>query len=160
MSGNHQGISHCLESGHLVVFTVVCYMRWAYWLCSCINYICLVLLYKPHVGSRSCTIGWIHFLIGWRKRQHELGFSFVKGQLLKISWPVKLWRDCVYFWALCSMYDSVAGFKKTCEFLSASLYVSKRGAYWDRLCRDVVGWLVGRWSSRACTVAKRCIMGL
>jgi len=32
------------------------------------------------------------------------------------------------------------------QFLSASLYVSKRGAYWDRLCRDVVGrWLVG-WS--------------
>ena len=27
-------------------------------------------------------------------------------------------------------------------FLSASLYVSKRGAYWDRLCCDVVGWLV------------------
>ena len=28
--------------------------------------------------------------------------------------------------------------------LSASLHVSKRGAYWDRLCRDVVGrWLVG-----------------
>jgi len=39
-------------------------------------------------------------------------------------------------------------------FLSASLYFSKRGAYWDRLCRDVVGWL-----SRACTVAKRCILG-
>jgi len=33
--------------------------------------------------------------------------------------------------------------------------LSKRGAYWDRLCRDVVGrWLVG-WLSRACTVAKR-----
>ena len=30
------------------------------------------------------------------------------------------------------------------SFLSASLYFSKRGAYWDRLCRDVVGrWLVG-----------------
>jgi len=30
---------------------------------------------------------------------------------------------------------------------------------WDRLCRDVVGrWLVGRWLSRACTVAKRCIL--
>ena len=41
-------------------------------------------------------------------------------------------------------------------FLSASLYFSKRGAYWDRLCRDVVG----RWLSRACTVAKRCILGL
>ena len=40
--------------------------------------------------------------------------------------------------------------------LSASLYVSKRGAYWDRLCHDVVG----RWLSRACTVAKRCILGL
>ena len=39
--------------------------------------------------------------------------------------------------------------------LSASIYFSKRGAYWDRLCRDVVGWL-----SRACTVAKRCILGL
>ena len=53
-----------------------------------------------------------------------------------------------------------------CTLLSASLYVSKRGAYWDRLCRDVVGrwlvcrWLVGRWLSRACTVAKRCILGL
>jgi len=41
------------------------------------------------------------------------------------------------------------------QFLSASLYVSKRGAYWDRLCHDVVGRL-----SRACTVAKRCILGL
>jgi len=45
------------------------------------------------------------------------------------------------------------------RFLSALLYVSKRGAYWDRLCRDVVGRLV-RWLSRACTVAKRCILGL
>ena len=42
------------------------------------------------------------------------------------------------------------------ELLSASLYFSKRVAYWDRLCRDVVG----RWLSRACTVAKRCILGL
>jgi len=41
-------------------------------------------------------------------------------------------------------------------FLSASLYFSKRGTYWDRLCRDVVGL----WLSHACTVAKRCILGL
>ena len=41
------------------------------------------------------------------------------------------------------------------SFLSTSLYFSKRGAYWDRLWHDVVGWL-----SRACTVAKRCILGL
>ena len=46
--------------------------------------------------------------------------------------------------------------KSPTYFLSASLYFSKRGAYWDRLCRDVVG----RWLSRACTVAKRCILGL
>ena len=45
-------------------------------------------------------------------------------------------------------------------FLSASLYFSKRGAYRDRLCRDVGRWLVGCWLSRACTVAKRCILGL
>jgi len=36
-----------------------------------------------------------------------------------------------------------------------SFLKSKRGAYWDRLCRDVVGRL-----SRTCTVAKRCILGL
>ena len=68
------------------------------------------------------------------------------------------------------MIFSVAVFLSALVLLSASLYVSKRGAYWDRLCRDVVGrwlvgWLVGRWSlvgwlSRACTVAKRCILGL
>jgi len=28
------------------------------------------------------------------------------------------------------------------HFLSASLYFSKRGTYWDRLCRDVICWLV------------------
>jgi len=51
-----------------------------------------------------------------------------------------------------------------CSFLSASLDVSKRGAYWDRLSWHrwllVVGWLVIGWLSRACTVAKRCILGL
>jgi len=38
----------------------------------------------------------------------------------------------------------------TISFLSASLYVSKRGAYGDRLCRDVVGrWLVVGCHARA-----------
>jgi len=32
--------------------------------------------------------------------------------------------------------------KSQTHFLSASLYFSKRGTYWDRLCRDVVGRLV------------------
>ena len=55
---------------------------------------------------------------------------------------------CCIFCLLLVLYDV--------EFLSASLYFCKRGAYSDRLCRDVVG----RWLSRACTVAKRCILGL
>ena len=37
------------------------------------------------------------------------------------------------------------------SFLSASLYVSKRCAYWDRLCRDVVGrWSLVGWSLVGC----------
>ena len=36
-----------------------------------------------------------------------------------------------------------AAVRENGDFLSASLYFSKRGAYWDRLCREVVGrWLV------------------
>ena len=74
-----------------------------------------------------------------------------------------LWRK-----AACARYVTlryVTAWLCEASLLSASLYVSKRGAYWDRLCRDVVGsWLVGRWLvgwlSRACTVAKRCILGL
>ena len=43
-----------------------------------------------------------------------------------------------FFSAPLCLYNSQHG-----EFLSASLYFSKRGAYWNRLCRDVVGrWLV------------------
>jgi len=38
-------------------------------------------------------------------------------------------------------HHSRSGTYRVC-FLSASLYFSKRGAYWDRLCRDVAGWLV------------------
>jgi len=34
--------------------------------------------------------------------------------------------------------------------LSASLYVSKRGAYWDRLCRDVVRWSLVGWLVVGC----------
>ena len=40
-----------------------------------------------------------------------------------------------------------------CVLLSASLYFSKRGAYWDRLCRDVVGrWSLVGWSLVGCHV--------
>jgi len=57
------------------------------------------------------------------------------------------------YWSPTSEFDTALALLLL--LLSASLYVSKRGAYWDRLCRDVVGRL-----SRACTVAKRCILGL
>jgi len=80
------------------------------------------------------------------------------------------WRTCYLYWQLFSrrharrranvLETSTHGAgdcKSPCwTFLSASLYFSKRGAYRDRMCRDVVG----RWLSRACTVAKRCILGL
>jgi len=43
-----------------------------------------------------------------------------------------------------SFIDGQIYFILLMNFLSASLYFSKRGSYWDRLCRDVVGrWLVG-----------------
>ena len=90
-----------------------------------------------HVGPGECyyQIGPISFLAGWCKSDLNQGqFGFVRFSCLGL---------------LC------------CVLLSALLYVSKRGAYCDRLCRDIVGrWLVGRWLSRACTVAKRCILGL
>ena len=40
-------------------------------------------------------------------------------------------------------HKNITACMRLLSFLSASLYFSKRGAYWDRLCRDVVGrWLV------------------
>jgi len=55
------------------------------------------------------------------------------------------WLDCgngcseVYSVEFCLLCTWRPGTCRTAAFLSASLYVSKRGAYWDRLCRDVVG---------------------
>ena len=60
---------------------------------------------------------------------------------------------CCCFTLLQQSPDGATGFKRLLVFKRLTLR-SKRGAYWDRLCRDVVG----RWLSRACTVAKRCIM--
>ena len=78
----------------------------------------------------------------WSCDQHSLPVIHYLHSGADVIWCVAL--TCVFFSVL----------------LSASLYVSKRGAYWDRLCRDVVGrWLVG-WLSHVCTVAKRCILGL
>ena len=83
-------------------------------------------------------------------------------QLLQIWSPALLLSYLSTWYHLAFVFAGTRRFGRIYfTFLSTSLYVSKRGAYWDRLCRDVVGrWLVGRWLSRACTVSKRCILGL
>ena len=83
---------------------------------------------------------------------HLLKLTYVCESYRKIKEAQKC--SCLYTWANNVVAHSVQ-YKQLHIWLSASLYVSKRGAYWDRMCRDVVGWL-----SRACTVAKRCILGL
>jgi len=49
---------------------------------------------------------------------------------------------CLKSWVQCAMFQSIETKWQhgVVTFLSASLYVSKRGAYWDRLCWSLVGW--------------------
>ena len=54
------------------------------------------------------------------------------------------------FFFTCSTFLYVPFFVFVSVFLSASLNVSKRGTYWDRLCRDVVGWFVVGWFVVGC----------
>ena len=92
----------------------------------------------------------------WKLRIH-----FVRNLIMRISCEI-YYDDVTVTLFINIRYGNIAfesipqGTAFPYSFLSASLYFSKRGAYWDRLCRDVVG----RWLSRACTVAKRCILGL
>ena len=65
-------------------------------------------------------------------------------------WFISMWCRCYkqkqlhgLFLKCCLILHCRA---KNCTFLSASLYFSKRGTYWDRLCRDVVGhWSLVSW---------------
>ena len=93
---------------------------------------------------------WIkrHCLVSCTADSKGLNFPCVKWEFLRQMGTAENFGTFCLKIAHCSMHCGT--------FLSASLYVSKRGAYWDRLCRDVVG----HWLSRACTVAKRCILGL
>jgi len=84
---------------------------------------------------------WRHYDVVWSsieevsKRYHQNFLLFNNNEL----------TACIadLFNSFCEVY-AVA-------FLSASLYVSKRGAYWDRLCRDVVGrWLIVGWLVVGC----------
>ena len=96
-------------------------------------------------GSKSNSMRFQH---NSRSNTTIQDFPYVHG--LIINWHI---QDGNVWLLLSLMFIS--------EFLSASLYFSKRGAYWDRLCRDVVGrWSLVGWLSRACTVAKQCILGL
>ena len=79
----------------------------------------------------------------------------VGGQIISVCNSERIIKIGQYLQKLCS--------NKKGPFLSASLYLVKEalieiGCVVTSL---VVGWLVvGRWLSRACTVAKRCILGL
>jgi len=89
--------------------------------------------------------------------------SLSKRVCLRFPYSTR-WHRTRRFIALWKLTDSIhvevfcrTVYHRFSSFLSASLYFIKIGAYLyrPRLCRDVVGWL-----SRACTVAKRCILGL
>jgi len=73
-------------------------------------------LTSVHTNTTSCTHGQYHHeSLSW--------LSFVTIKLLRVNYRGYL-HVLKYLLLL---------------LLSASLYFSKRGAYWDRLCRDVVG---------------------
>ena len=78
----------------------------------------------------------------WSKCHWERkGTQFLHLQLSRSSVPTPL---ILYKRSGGACWGSKAAKFPHVWFLSASLYFSKRGAYWDRLCRDVVGrWLVG-----------------
>jgi len=92
------------------------------------------------------TIADICFLLGsyveWRKILADLACQGHKSRSrLFLDCPQSLDWGSVAKDMSCSIRGSEIPSLMT-SFLSASLYVSKRGAYWDRLCRDVVGLLV------------------
>jgi len=67
-------------------------------------------------------------------------------EILRINdtalWSTKTFCYCFHSTSSVASASAVYPKYKSGAFLSASLYFSKRGAYWDRLCRGVVGWLV------------------
>ena len=96
-------------------------------------------IYASHIPANTSHIT--------SKLYYEYNIILIKG--LRLMTFYNIWR--IYSWIHsghnCSCISSeacVIGLSLTWDlsFVSASLYVSKRGAYWDRLCRDVVGWLV------------------
>ena len=103
-----------------------------------------------YIGIDTDTVGFIislqstHYrsFEGWFYRRRSSEGPLLVNQLNLTRWTFI--SDIVAI-ALLTCYTT---FVHICNFvilyfLSASLYFSKRGAYWDRLCRDVVGrWLV------------------
>ena len=93
------------------------------------------------------AVSWLTYYGKWHAYEKKKYDYWKSNELILLKLGVMIrpasWTNWLTFgWA--PVPDTDSG-----SFLSASLYVSKRGAYWDRLCRDVVGrWLVGRWLSR------------
>jgi len=121
---------------------------------------------QPFTGQRSCNVliaavltaqyGWALNPLPSRSLTIDLGSPSSYYLRYQVWSTYQNQIKCICF----SSLDYIFSHFVKCDrqtylhvLLSASLYFSKRGAYWDRLCRDVVGrWLVG-WLSRACTVA-------
>jgi len=106
--------------------------------------------FSQHSAKRlTLTRSWIHNILGVIRQTSGCESGNPESNPGSLGWNFGLGRDLCFLSSLYSVY-----------FLSASLYVSKRGAYWDRLCRDwsLVGWLVVGCHARA--LAKRCILGL
>jgi len=100
----------------------------------------------PHVSTNVCRFILIFHQMALIFPRVPMVFVLSSFEYSPIKWKYSVpafpkWRHF-----LSSRVSVSANCKQsiTVWFLSASLYVSKRGAYWDRLCRDVVGrWLVG-----------------
>ena len=91
------------------------------------------------IGSMTANVSIVYYYNGAQRYEQFLQVGQLYRTLILLSLAL--------FRAFLCLHGAIYVLKKilrTSFFLSASLYVSKRGAYWDRLCRDVIGrWLVG-----------------
>ena len=142
------------------------------WWCFCVT-VCCVIRLKSCVGDRTISRSTVDWWVTLCQVSHSdwqwfsqsvlsLNSSTVSSGLSSshhIQAHIGLQHSVLFIAVFAKARGSVA---YIFYFLSASLYFSKRGAYWDRLCRDAVGrcLLVVGWLSRTCSVAKRCILGL
>ena len=138
----------------IVVFTCFNFHCWLYLGNSCKSWFGRLQTAKVSIGR---SLGHLTWPIYWPVLSvyacsvlHRCWWLWSNVTCLSdIGWPAAMqctytWRT--WIWVLLSSMSVIFQaplYLWISNFLSASLYFSKRGAYWDRLCRDVVGrWLV------------------